>query len=79
LDLYAGGGLGFHIVSAKAQPQTDFVGDGHAGASGLFLVPFAGLRYYLSPKVALSLRLLVGFIGDWSGAEAFAGVTFLMK
>jgi len=77
LDLYAGGGLGFDIVSSKR--RSDFFGESHAGASGLFLVPFVGLRYYLTPKLALSLRLLVAFIGDWPGAQAFIGVTFRLK
>lgn len=75
LDLYAGGGLGFVAVSKKR--QSDFFGEGHT--SGLFLFPFLGLRYYVSPTVALSLRLQFGFIGDWPGGEALVGVTFRLR
>jgi len=77
LDLYAGGGLGFHVVSS--QKWKDFLGESSAAAPGLFLVPFAGARYYFSPKTAVSLRLYVDILGDWAGVGAVLGVTFRLK
>ena len=77
LDLYVGGGLGFNVVSSKK--KSDFLGEGRAATSGLFLVPFVGVRYYFSPKTAVSLRLYVDILGDWAGAGAVLGVTFRLK
>lgn len=79
LDLYAGGGLGFHVVSKTRKNDIFEPGEHRGGASGLFLLPFVGLRYYLSPKVALSFRLNVGIFGDWSGVDGLIGVTFRLK
>ncbi len=76
LDLFAGGGLGFHVVSKTRRNDVFEPGEYHGGASGLFLLPFVGLRYYLSPKVALSFRLNVGILGDWSGVDGLIGVAF---
>jgi len=78
LDLYAGGGLGFISVSrSKAKDIAE--GNSRGDKAGVFLVPFAGVRYYLSPSVALSLRLMVYVFGDWQGIGGLVGVTFRLK
>ena len=55
LDLYFGLGLGYGIYSVS-------YGSGYlsgvSGSSGLRLLPILGGRYYISPKVAISLRLI---------------------
>jgi hypothetical protein len=78
LDLYAGGGLGFISVS-KSKSQDIAEGNSRGDKAGVFLVPFAGVRYYLSPSIALSLRLMVNVFGDWQGVGGLAGVTFVLK
>jgi len=67
LDLFAGAGIGFAIYNA---------GRGVSGSSGLYLSPFVAGRYWLSDKIALSLRLNFGIIGDWSGVGGLFGVAF---
>jgi hypothetical protein len=67
LDLFAGAGVGFAVFNA---------GDGVSGSSGLYLYPYVAGRYYLSEKIALSLRLNIGVIGDFTGVGGLLGVTF---
>lgn len=75
VDLYAGAQLGYgaYNVSYGSGYFT-----GGSGKSGLIFLPLAGVRYYVSPKVALSLRV------TWSavvrtGIGAAVGVTFKLK
>jgi hypothetical protein len=67
LDLYAGGAVGFAIYNA---------GGGVIGDSGIYLSPFTGARYWFSKKMAGSVRVNFGLIGDWTGVGAVVGVTF---
>lgn len=67
LDLFAGAGLGFAIFSAKG---------GFSGSSGLYISPFVAGRYWFSDKMAVSLRVNVGLIGDWTGVGGLLGITF---
>jgi hypothetical protein len=43
------------------------------------LEPIVGGRYYISPKVAISLRLVGAVVGGYTGFGATAGVTFVLK
>jgi hypothetical protein len=75
LDLYAGAGLGYGIYSVSY--GSGFM-SGASGASGLILEPIVGARYFFSPKMAFSLRL-VGSLTGMTGFGATVGVTFLLK
>ncbi len=66
LDLFAGIGAGFAIWSAKG---------GYGGSSGIYITPFVAGRYWFSEKLAASLRVNVGLIGDWTGVGGQLGVT----
>ncbi len=78
LDVYAGGALGFSLYSWRAKAGTggDFKG---AGSSGLYLQPFVGARYYVTPTIAVNLRLNVAILGDWSGVGGYLGVTIPLR
>lgn len=76
LDVYAGGYLGFGIYSWSWEDDESDDDEGGAGSSGLRLGPFVGARYYLSPKMAVNLRLDGSLAGDWSGLGAVIGLTF---
>lgn len=67
LDLFGGVAIGFAIYNA---------GSGISGSSGLYISPFAAGRYWFSEKMAVSLRLNIGLIGDWTGVGGLLGVTF---
>ncbi len=67
LDLFGGVGVGFAIYNA---------GGGIAGSSGIYISPFVAGRYWFSKNMAVSLRLNIGIIGDWSGVGGLLGVTF---
>jgi hypothetical protein len=67
LDLFGGVGVGFAIWSAKG---------GLGGSSGIYIDPFVAGRYWFSEKMAVSLRLNIGLIGDWTGVGGLLGVTF---
>ncbi len=67
LDLFAGAGLGYAIY------HSSFAG---TLGSGIYLDPFVAGRYWVSPKVALSLRLNFGVVGDWTGVGGQLGATF---
>ena len=71
LDLYAGGGLGYSIYS---------FGSGYmgSGASGIYIETLLGARYYFTPKLAASLRL-VGSLTGFSGFGAQVGIAFNLK
>ena len=71
-DLYVGAGLGYGIYSVSY--ASGYIMGG-TGSSGLILEPIVGGRYYISPKIAISLRL-VGSLVRNHGFEAAAGVTF---
>jgi hypothetical protein len=75
IDLYVGAGLGYGLISWS-------YGTGYAsggGGSGLILEPIVGARYYFSPKMAASLRLVGSLVGGYSGIGATAGVTFILN
>jgi hypothetical protein len=77
LDLYFGLGLGYGMYSVTY--NFGFL-EGASGSSGLRLLPILGGRYYISPKVALSLRILGSIIGSGnSGLGASVGVTIKLK
>ena len=78
LDLYGGAGLGYGIysVSYKSGYGDSF---SSSGSSGLDLGIIVGGRYYFSPKMAVSLRIMNSLIGSWSTFGAAVGVTFVVK
>jgi hypothetical protein len=67
LDLFGGVALGFAIYNA---------GSGISGSSGIYISPFVAGRYWFSEKMAVSLRMNIGLIGDWTGVGGLFGVTF---
>jgi hypothetical protein len=66
LDLFAGAGIGFAVVT----------GEGITVYSGLSLNPFIAGRYWFSEKMGVSLRVNIGLIGDWTGVGSMLGVVF---
>lgn len=66
LDLFAGASLGYAIYSS----------DWGNWNSGLSIDPFIAGRYWFSEKMAVSLKLNIGLLGDWSGVGGLLGVTF---
>lgn len=77
LDLYLGLNLGYSIVSVKWDIE-GFEGD-VAASSSLYLSPFVGARYYVSPKLAITANLQVSTVGDYTGFGGVVGVTFKLK
>jgi hypothetical protein len=79
IDLYSGINLGYSIYSFSW--DRDFSGSGETivGGSGLYLSPFAGVRYYLSAKMALTASVNMSAVGDWSGVNSLIGVSFKLK
>jgi hypothetical protein len=75
VDLYVGAGLGYGIVSTSYLAGYTIGG----GASDLILEPIVGVRYYFSPKMAASLRLVGSLVGGYSGFGATIGVTFILN
>jgi hypothetical protein len=73
LDLYVGLGLGYGLYSVSY--ASGYL-TGGSGSSGLILQPILGGRYYISPKMAISLRLTGSIVGGYTGIGAAAGVTF---
>ncbi|MDP2914772.1 MAG: outer membrane beta-barrel protein [Candidatus Aminicenantes bacterium] len=78
IDLYGGAGLGFAINSFSYNSgwSSDYWSP---GGSGLDLGIIIGGRYYFSPKMAVSLRIMNSLIGSWSNFGAALGVTFVVK
>ncbi|MGA2587071.1 MAG: hypothetical protein ABSF88_08620 [Candidatus Aminicenantales bacterium] len=76
IDLYVGAGIGYSVVSFS---YSSGISTGFSGSSGLNLQPLIGARYYFSPKMAVSLRLVGSLIGDYTGIGATAGVTFILN
>lgn len=76
-DLFAGASLGYSIYSWS----WDFAGDdwGGAAGSGLYLSPFIGARYFLTEKLAISLKAYFSAIGDFNGVGGALGVTIRVK
>lgn len=79
LDLFAGAGLGFSIYSFSWKDDFNGLLDGGSGSSGLYLEPFVGARYYVSPKIGLYSRIYFDLIGDWSGFGAIIGASIRLK
>jgi hypothetical protein len=76
LDLYAGGGLGYSIYSYSW--KSGFSGTYGGTGSGVYIATLLGARYYFTPKIAASLRL-VGSLTGWSGFGTQLGVAFNLK
>jgi len=76
IDLYVGAGLGYGLYSVSY--GSGYL-EGGSGSSGLILQPILGGRYYISPKMAISLRLTGAVVGGFTGFGAAAGVTFNLK
>jgi len=76
LDLFVGAGLGYSVVSVTY--DTGFT-TGSDASSGLNIWPLVGARYYFSPKMAFSLRLIGSLLGNFTGFGAQAGVTFVLN
>jgi len=78
-DIFAGGGLGYSVYSWTWKSGFDDFFSGSSGASGLYLNPIVGARYWFSPKLAVSLRLISSLLGSWTGFGGQVGVTFRAK
>lgn len=76
LDVYAGGGLGYSIYSYSW--KSGYSGDYGGTGSGIYIATLLGARYYFTPKLAASLRL-VGSLSGWSGFGAQLGLTYNLK
>jgi hypothetical protein len=77
LDVFAGGGLGYSIYSWSW--KSGYTGlEGGSGSSGIYIETVIGGRYYFSPKLAVSLRL-VGSLSGWSGFGSQIGLSFNLK
>jgi hypothetical protein len=77
-DLFAGGGIGYSIYSYTLKSGFGGIGGG-SGASGIYLNPILGGRYWFSPKLAVSLRLIGSLIGDFTGFGGQLGLTIRLK
>jgi hypothetical protein len=75
-DIYAGAGLGYSAYSFKY--NTGYENYSGVGSSAIYIPIFAGARYYFSPKMAVSLRLVGSLTGNWSGFSGLLGVTFAL-
>lgn len=78
LDVYGGAGLGYGIYSFSWNSGYG-TGFAETGSSGLDLGIIVGARYYFSPKMAVSLRIMNSLIGSWSTFGAALGVTFVIS
>ncbi|MCX6567124.1 MAG: hypothetical protein NTW38_12030 [Candidatus Aminicenantes bacterium] len=76
VDLYAGAGLGYSVVSVSYNTGYS---SGSAAASGLSLYPLVGGRYWFSPKIAASLKLYGYLVGSYTGFGGAIGVTFVLS
>ena len=79
LDLYGGAGLGYGIYSFSWDSGYGPGSSYSTGSSGLDLGIIIGGRYYFSPKMAVSLRIMNSLIGSWSTLGAAIGVTFVIQ
>jgi hypothetical protein len=74
LDLFAGLSVGYSIYSYSWDISgIEWI---DAGSSGLYLSPILGIRYYLTSKLAISLRSHYSALGDWSGMGGELGLSF---
>ena len=71
-DLYAGAELGYGLYNITYDSGFS---SGISGSSGFILAPVVGGRYFLSPTIALSLRL-TGSLVLRPGFGATVGVSF---
>jgi hypothetical protein len=78
IDLYVGAGLGYSIYSWSWKSGVSGPHEG-SGSSGLYLQTVVGGRYFFTPKIAGSLRLIGSLVGHWAGFGATIGVTFLLN
>ena len=74
-DLYAGAELGYGLYNITYDSGFS---SGISGSSGFILAPVLGGRYFLSPTVALSLRL-TGSLVLRPGFGATVGVSFKLS
>lgn len=79
LDLYVGAGLGYQVYSIKWNSGYEDWPSYSAGSSGLILQPIVGARYYFSPKMGVSVRLVGSLLGWGTGFGSTIGVTFNLK
>jgi hypothetical protein len=79
IDLYTGFNLGFSSVSVSWKDDLGSSNDELVGTSGLHFSSLAGIRYYLSPGMALTAAVNYSAVGDWSGVNALLGVTFKLN
>lgn len=77
LDLFAGLSVGYSIYSHSFDIWGMEWSD--KGSSGIYLSPILGVRYYFTPKLAISLRSHYSALGDWSGAGGELGLTFRLS
>ncbi len=77
LDLFAGLSVGYSIYSYSFDIGGIEWSD--AGSSGIYLSPVFGARYYLTPKLSISLRSHYSALGDWSGVGGELGLTFRLS
>jgi len=74
-DLYAGAELGYGLYNITYDSGFS---SGISGSSGFILAPVVGGRYFLSPTIALSLRL-TGSLVLRPGFGATVGVSFKLS
>jgi outer membrane immunogenic protein len=77
IDLYAGAGLGYGFFSESF--ASGYTTGGFGGSSSLTPEVILGGRYYISPKVAISLRLVGNLVGGGLYFGSTVGVTFKLK
>lgn len=76
LDLFAGAAAGYSIYNYS---DKNGGAGGGTGASGIFLTPVGGARYWFKPNLAAYAKLQFSLIGDFSGIGGVVGVTFVVK
>ncbi|NIM13264.1 MAG: outer membrane beta-barrel protein [Candidatus Aminicenantes bacterium] len=77
LDLFAGLSVGYSIYSYSFDIGGFEWND--AGSSNIYLSPILGIKYYLTSKLAISLRSHYSALGDWSGMGGELGLSFRLK
>jgi len=68
VDLFAGGSIGYAVVS----------GGGISFASEIYVSPVLGARYFFKDNLAVSLRLYFSVTGGLSGVGSLLGLTLVL-
>ena len=79
LDVYIGIKGGYSIYSESISDPTlheEWEKTNAINKNGIFFCPLAGVRYYISKKIALFLMGNLSAVGDWNGAGILGGITF---